>query len=113
MGERDMRRKFLVSSEKASGCGQSAASAKGGAPGRKRHIAADTDGRWLMINLTTADVREPAGAEAVVSAFLQRWPWLKLLFADGAHNRRRLPDLAAYKGFNLTVVCRLPDTNGL
>jgi hypothetical protein len=32
--------------------------------GRKRHIAVDTDGRLLMINLTPADISDSAGAQA-------------------------------------------------
>ena len=32
--------------------------------GRKRHIAVDTDGRLLMVNLTTADISDSAGAQA-------------------------------------------------
>ena len=36
--------------------------------GRKRHIAVDTDGRLLMVNLTTADISDSAGAQAIVSA---------------------------------------------
>ena len=31
--------------------------------GRKRHIAVDTDGRLLMINLTSADISDSAGAQ--------------------------------------------------
>ena len=31
--------------------------------GRKRHIAVDTDGRLLMVNLTTADIADSAGAQ--------------------------------------------------
>jgi transposase len=30
--------------------------------GRKRHIAVDTDGRLLAVNLTTADISDSAGA---------------------------------------------------
>lgn len=30
--------------------------------GRKRHIAVDTDGRLLTVNLTTADISDSAGA---------------------------------------------------
>jgi transposase len=30
--------------------------------GRKRHITVDTDGRLLMVNLTTADISDSAGA---------------------------------------------------
>src|SRR3954449_6136688 len=55
--------------------------------GRKRHVAVDTDGRLLMVNLTPADVQDAEGAEAIIKAIHQRWPWLKHLFADGAYNR--------------------------
>src|SRR5437763_13447372 len=34
--------------------------------GRKRHIAVDTDGRLLMINLTTADIVDSAGAQIII-----------------------------------------------
>ena len=34
--------------------------------GRKRHIAVDTDGRLLMINLTTADISDSAGAQMIL-----------------------------------------------
>ena len=33
---------------------------------RKRHIAVDTDGRLLMINLTPADVSDSAGAQFIL-----------------------------------------------
>jgi hypothetical protein len=33
--------------------------------GRKRHIAVDTDGRLLMVNLTTADISDSAGAQSL------------------------------------------------
>jgi putative transposase len=34
--------------------------------GRKRHIAVDTDGRLLMVNLTTADIADSAGAPRAI-----------------------------------------------
>jgi transposase len=34
--------------------------------GRKRHIAVDTDGRLLMVNLTSADISDSAGAQAIL-----------------------------------------------
>lgn len=42
--------------------------------GRKRHIAVDTDGRLLMVNLTTADISDPAGAQTILEAMRKRWP---------------------------------------
>lgn len=51
--------------------------------GRKCHVCVDTDGRLLMVNLTTADVQAAAGAEQIIKAVRKRWPWLRHLFADG------------------------------
>jgi hypothetical protein len=55
--------------------------------GRKRHIAVDTDGRLLMVNLTTADIADSTGAQAILDAIRKRWRWIKHLFADGAYDR--------------------------
>jgi transposase len=81
--------------------------------GRKRHVAVDTDGRLLMVNLTTADVQDAGGgAERIVAALRKRWPWLKHLFADGAYDRGRLMSEAAYRGFVIEVVRRLTGQQG-
>ncbi len=45
--------------------------------GRKRHIAVDTDGRLLMVNLTTADISDTAGAQAILDGIRKRRPWVK------------------------------------
>ena len=50
--------------------------------GRKRHIVVDTDGRLLMVNVTTADISDSAGAQAILDAIGKRWPWVKHLFAS-------------------------------
>ena len=47
----------------------------------------DTDGRLLMLNLTTADISDSAGAQLILDAIRKRWPWVKHLFADGAYDR--------------------------
>ena len=72
--------------------------------GRKRHIAVDTDGRLLMVNLTLADA---PGAEAIIKAVRGRWPWLKHLFADGAYDRGQLMSAAAYRDFVIEIVPKL------
>jgi putative transposase len=74
--------------------------------GRKRHIAVDTDGRLLMVNLTTADISDSAGAQAVLDALRRRWPWVKHLFADGAYDRRQFMDKAAFLDFTAEIVRR-------
>lgn len=40
--------------------------------GRKRHIAVDTDGRLLMVNLTITDISDSAGAQTIVAAIRKR-----------------------------------------
>ena len=40
--------------------------------GRKRHIAVDTDGRLLAVNLTTGDISDSAGAQMILTAIRKR-----------------------------------------
>ena len=80
--------------------------------GRKRHIAVDTDGRLLMVNLTTADIADSAGAQMILHAIRHRWPWLKHLFADGAYDRRKLMDKAAFENFVIEIVRRIDHEPG-
>jgi putative transposase len=74
--------------------------------GRKRHVAVDTDGRLLMVNLTPAGVSDSAGARTIIDAIRKRWPWLKHLFADGAYDRGKLMDKAAFRDFVIEIVRR-------
>src|SRR5271154_1949550 len=74
--------------------------------GRKRHIAVDTDGRLLMVNLTAADISDSAGAQAILDGVRKRWPWLKHLFADGAYDRTQLMDKAALRDFTIQIIKR-------
>jgi len=74
--------------------------------GRKRHIAVDTDGRLLMVNLTTADISDSAGAQALLDAVHKRWPGVKHLFADSAYDRRQLLEKAAFLDFTVEIVRR-------
>lgn len=71
--------------------------------GRKRHIAVDTDGRLLMVNLTTADISDSAGGQMVLEAIGKRWPWVKRLFADGAYDRKGMMDKAAFPDFVVEI----------
>lgn len=80
--------------------------------GRKRHIAVDTDGWLLMVNLTSADISDSAGAQMILDAVCKRWPWLKHLFADGAYDRTQLMDKAAFHEFVIEVVRRIDKEPG-
>jgi transposase len=80
--------------------------------GRKRHIAVDTDGRLLMVNLTIADISDSAGAQMILDTIRKRWPWLKHFFADGAYDRGQLLDKAAFLDFVIEVVRRIDGQSG-
>src|ERR1700678_1752098 len=80
--------------------------------GRKRHIAVDTDGRLLMVNLTAADIADSAGAQVILAGIRKRWPWVKHLFADGAYDRLKLMDKAAYLDFVIEIIRRSDDQKG-
>ncbi len=80
--------------------------------GRKRHVAVDTDGRLLMVNLTTADVSDSAGAQLILDGIRKRWPWIKHLFADSAYDRTKLLDKAAFLDFVIEIVRRSDRQSG-
>lgn len=62
-----------------------------------------------MINLSTADISDAASAQKVPEAVKRRWPWLKHLFADSAHDRAMLMDKAALLDFAVEVVRKKND----
>ena len=80
--------------------------------GRERHIAVDTDGRLLMVNLTPANISDSASAQAILDALRKRWPWIRHLFADGAYDRGKLMDKAAFLDFTIEVVRRVDKDPG-
>ncbi|MER9132227.1 transposase [Mesorhizobium sp. M0768] len=84
-------------------------------PARRLSAASDTlpsDGRLLMVNLTTADISDSAGAQAILDGIRKRWPWVKHLFADGAYDRLKLMDKAAYLDFVVEIIRRSDDQKG-
>ena len=73
--------------------------------GRKRHIAVDTDGRLLMVNLTPADISDCAGAQAILDGIRKRWPRVTHLFADGLRSAQA-HGKAAYLDFVIEIIRR-------
>ncbi len=71
------------------------------APAAKEH------GRLLMVNMTTADISDSAGAQMILDAIRKRWPWLKHLFADSAYDRVKLTDKAAFLDFIIEIVRKM------
>ncbi|YBW41322.1 IS5 family transposase (plasmid) [Nitrobacter sp. TKz-YC01] len=65
-----------------------------------------------MINLTTADISDSAGAQAILDAIRKRWPWVKHLFADAAYDRLKLMDKAVYLQIVLEIIRRRDGQKG-
>ena len=75
--------------------------------GRKWHIAVDTDGRpMMMMNRTTANISDFAGAQKIFEAMRKRRQWMRHLFADSAYDRKKLLGKAAFLHFTIEVVRR-------
>ena len=51
--------------------------------GRKRHILTDTEGNLVHAVIHTADIQDRDGAPIVLAEIVQRYPWLRYVFADG------------------------------
>jgi hypothetical protein len=79
--------------------------------GRKRHIAVDTDGRLLTVNLTTVDIADSAGAQLILHAIHQR-PFIKHLFTDGAYDRTKLMDKAELENLVIEIIRRIEGKPG-
>ncbi len=65
----------------------------------------------LMINLI-ADISDSAQHSKSLDAIRKRWPWVKHLFADGAYDRLKLMDKAAYLEFVIEIVRRRDGQKG-
>lgn len=60
--------------------------------GRKRHILTDTEGNLVHAVVHTADIQDRDGAPLVLAGIVNRFPWLRHLFADGGYAGDKLRD---------------------
>lgn len=60
--------------------------------GRKRHILTDTEGNLVHAVIHTADIQDRDGAPLVLAGIVNRFPWLRHLFADGGYAGDKLRD---------------------
>lgn len=51
--------------------------------GRKRHVAVDSDGRLLLVNMTPANVADSTGAQMILDAMYRKWPSVKHFLQTG------------------------------
>jgi transposase len=60
--------------------------------GRKRHILTDTEGNLVHAVVHTADIQDRDGAPLVLGGVINRFPWLRHVFADGGYAGQKLKD---------------------
>ena len=81
--------------------------------GRKRHVVVDTLGLLIAVVVHAANVQDYHGAKAVLRKAKQRFPRLKLLWADSAYERDDLPLWAVVAcNFVIEIVQRLAGAVG-
>ena len=80
--------------------------------GRKRHILVDTLGLLLVLVVHTADVQDRDGLALVCRRLRRRFPWLRLIFADGGYQGETAACAAAQEGLRLSIVTRDPGLRG-
>jgi len=66
-----------------------------------RPITARTDGRLLILTLTTAEISDSLGAQQIMATIRKRWPWLKHLLGDGAYARHLIARCLPFCNFVL------------
>jgi putative transposase len=75
--------------------------------GRKRHILTDTQGNLVHAVIHGADIQDRDGAPLVLSAIVQRFPWLRHVFADGGYAGDKLKKaLRAMSKWTIEIVKR-------
>lgn len=81
--------------------------------GRKRHIVVDTIGLMVGLVVHAADIQDRDGAPAALKTILERWPWLRHVFADGGYAGPKLKGAIEKIGtFTLEIVKRTDKAKG-
>lgn len=81
--------------------------------GRKRHIVVCTLGFLVGLVVHSAGIQGRDGAPDVLKSILQRWPWLRHIFADGGYAGPKLKGRLEKIGrFTLEIVKRTDQAEG-
>src|SRR4051812_12005498 len=80
--------------------------------GRKRHVAVDTGGLLLGVIVHAADVQDADGAGDLPRRLKRLYPWLRVVFADGAYDRPPVLLACFLLGLTLVIVRRLAGSAG-
>ena len=77
--------------------------------GRKRHILTDTEGNLVHAVVHTADIQDRDGAPIVLGGVIQRFPWLRHVFADGGYAGQKLKDALKPMGSWMIAIIKRSD----
>jgi transposase len=80
--------------------------------GRKRHILTDTDGRLLAVEVHAADIQDRDGAKGVLKRSRRSFPFVEIVFADGAYAGRLVAWARDKTNLTLEIVRRMPWMKG-
>jgi len=80
--------------------------------GRKRHLLVDTLGLLLVVVIHAANIQDRDGLALVCRRLRRRFPWLRLIFADGAYQGETAACAAAQERLRLQIVKREPGARG-
>jgi transposase len=81
--------------------------------GRKRHILTDTNGLIVTAIVHSADIQDRDGAVSVLSSNRNLYPWLRIVFADGAYAGEKLRTAASALGrFTIEIIKRSDAAKG-
>jgi transposase len=81
--------------------------------GRKRHILTDTCGYLVHAVIHSADIQDRDGAPLVLAAIINRFPWLRHVFADGGYAGEKLEAaLAKIGSWTLEIIKRSDTAKG-
>jgi len=78
--------------------------------GRKRHIFTDTCGYLVHAVIHSADILDRDGAPLVLAAIINRFPWLRHVFADGGYAGPHLRKMLKKIGKWTLEIIRRSDT---
>jgi putative transposase len=80
--------------------------------GRKRHILVDVMGLLLTVVVHTADIQDRDGAKKVLNKIKERFPRLRLIWADGGYRGKLIDWVKRVCGWTLEIVKRDKDAKG-
>jgi putative transposase len=80
--------------------------------GRKRHIVVDTEGRIIGATVHEANIQDRDGAKLVLPHLKDRYPRLKLIWADGGYSGKLVTWTKENLGYDLEIIKRSDDTKG-